>query len=61
MLYVLTCAFVDYFSRLLPLVPRLKDIHFDSLHGKMVQVELTEKQVVLGVTDQPLAPFPTHL
>ena len=38
MLYVLTCAFVDYFSRLLPLVPRLKDIHFDSLHGKMVQV-----------------------
>jgi superfamily II DNA/RNA helicase len=37
MLYVLTCAFVDYFARLLPKLPRLSHISFDSLHGKMVQ------------------------
>jgi len=48
MLYVLTCAFVDYFSRLLPLVPRLKDIHFDSLHGKMVQKRRSKTYETFG-------------
>ena len=37
MVYLLTCAHVDYFSALLPLLPGLEESVIMSLHGKMVQ------------------------
>jgi hypothetical protein len=37
MIYFLTCACVDYFERLLPMLPQLKDVPIWALHGKMVQ------------------------
>ncbi len=37
MVYLLTCAHVDYFGALLPLLPGLEACSILSLHGKMVQ------------------------
>lgn len=37
MVYLLTCAHVDYFAALLPLLPNLSGANIMSLHGKMVQ------------------------
>ena len=42
MVYLLTCAHVDYFDRLLPQLSQLSGLAIESLHGKMVQKRRTK-------------------
>jgi len=37
MIFLLTCAHVDYFARLLPRLPQLSHLRIEALHGKMLQ------------------------
>ena len=40
MVYFLTCACVDYYAALLPLLTSLRDAPLQALHGKMVGMDM---------------------
>ena len=42
MVFLLTCAHVDYYARLLPKLPALQALSIEALHGKMVQKKRTK-------------------
>jgi superfamily II DNA/RNA helicase len=41
-IFLLTCAHVDYYARLLPQLPALSGLKIEALHGKMVQKKRTK-------------------
>jgi len=42
MVFLLTCAHVDYYARLLPKIEQLEGLKIEALHGKMVQKKRTK-------------------